>query len=75
MLAAVSASALGYVAGIIANLIDFDLFKSNNNKKSANYYCHYHGHLLYFYGLAYTFPILRKDALGDIYCCHVTSCH
>lgn len=41
VLAAASASALGYVAGIIANLIDFDLFKSNNNKKFANYYyCH-----------------------------------
>ena len=76
VLTAASASALGYVAGIIANLIDFDLFKSNNNKKFANYYyCHYHGYLLYFYGLAYTFPILRKDALGDMYARLVTSYH
>lgn len=67
-LAAASASTLGHDVGLIANLIDFDLFKSNNNKKFANYYyCHYHGYLLYFYGLAYTFPILRKDALGDMY--------
>jgi hypothetical protein len=68
VLAAASASTLGCVAGIIADLIDFDLFKSNNNKKFANYYySHYHGYLLYFYGLAYTFRILRKAALGDMY--------
>jgi hypothetical protein len=32
------------VAGIVANLVDLDIYSSN--KKFANYYCHYYDYLV-----------------------------